>query len=261
MNMMLHGIGGDELPLVVADSLAGDPGDRYEIVMTNPPFGKKSSTTIVADDGKVARETEIIERDDFWATTSNKQLNFLQHVKTLLKQNGRAAIVVPDNVLFEGGAGETVRRKLLHECEVHTLLRLPTGIFYSQGVKANILFFDRKPASETPWTKALWIYDLRTNRHFTLKENPLKRSDLDDFVACYNPKNRHERKESGRFKSFTYEELAKRDKLNLHIFWLKDESLEASANLPDPDIIAQEIVEDLEAALSQFAQIAADLKR
>jgi len=136
-------LGGDELPLVVADSLAGDPGDRYEIVMTNPPFGKKSSTTIVADDGKVARETEIIERDDFWATTSNKQLNFLQHVKTLLKQNGRAAIVVPDNVLFEGGAGETVCRKLLHECEVHTLLRLPTGLFYAQGVKANVLFVDK----------------------------------------------------------------------------------------------------------------------
>ena len=193
MNMMLHGIGGDELPLVVADSLAGDPGDRYEIVMTNPPFGKKSSTTIVADDGKVARETEIIERDDFWATTSNKQLNFLQHVKTLLKQNGRAAIVVPDNVLFEGGAGETVRRKLLHECEVHTLLRLPTGLFYAQGVKANVLFFDKKPASETPWTKKLWIYDLRTNKHFTLKTNPLKREDLDEFVQCYNPENRYQR--------------------------------------------------------------------
>ena len=132
-------------------------------------------------------------RDDFWATTSNKQLNFVQHVKTLLKINGRAAVVVPDNVLFEGGAGETVRRKLLHECDVHTLLRLPTGIFYAQGVKANVLFFDRKPASETPWTKTLWVYDLRTNKHFTLKTNPLKRADLDEFVACYHPENRHER--------------------------------------------------------------------
>ena len=155
MNMMLHGIGADsgtgqptDVPIVVADSLAADPGDRYEIVLTNPPFRKKSSTTIVAEDGKVALETDIIERDDFWATTSNKQLNFLQHVKTLLKQNGRAAIVVPDNVLFEGGAGETVRRKLLHECDVHTLLRLPTGLFYAQGVKANVLFFDAKPAQE-----------------------------------------------------------------------------------------------------------------
>src|SRR6266481_6389991 len=188
------------------------------------------------------------------------QLNFLQHFLTILKQHGRAAIVVPDNVLFEGGAGETVRRELLKQADVHTLLRLPTGIFYAQGVKANVLFFDRKPAAEKPWTTKLWIYDLRTNKHFTLKENTLKRSDLDDFVACYNPKNRYERKESDRFKSFTYEELLKRDKLNLNIFWLKDESLEDSANLADPDVIAQEIVEDLEAALSQFATIAADLK-
>jgi type I restriction enzyme M protein len=113
----------------------------------------------------------VIRRDDFWASTSNKQLNFLQHVKSLLKIHGRAAIVVPDNVLFEDGAGETIRRKLLHECDVHTLLRLPTGIFYAQGVKANVLFFNRKPASETPWTKTLWIYDFRTNQHFTLKTN------------------------------------------------------------------------------------------
>ena len=141
------------------------------------------------------------------------------------------------------------------------MLRLPTGIFYAQGVKANVLFFDRKPAAEKPWTEKLWIYDLRTNKHFTLKESPLKRSDLDDFVACYNSKNRHERKPADRFRSFTYEELIKRDKLNLDIFWLKDESLEDSANLPDPDIIAAEIVEDLEAALSQFAAIASDLRR
>src|SRR6266487_533882 len=154
-----------------------------------------------------------------------------QHVFTILKQHGRAAIVVPDNVLFEGGAGETVRRELLKQADVHTLLRLPTGIFYAQGVKANVLFFDRKPAAEKPWTEKRWIYDLRTNKHFTLKENPLKRSDLEDFIACYNPKNRHERKESERFKSFSYEELTKRDKLNLDIFWLKDESLEDSANL------------------------------
>jgi type I restriction enzyme M protein len=194
--------------------------------------------------------------------------HFLQHVFTILKQHGRAAIVVPDNVLFEGGAGETVRRELLKQADVHSLLRLPTGIFYAQGVKANVLFFDRKPAAEKPWTDKLWVYDLRTNKHFTLKENPLKRTDLDDFVACYNPKNRHERKPTrseknpqGRWRVYEYEELLKRDKLNLDIFWLKDDSLEDSANLPDPDIIAQEIVEDLEAALSQFATIATDLKR
>lgn len=267
MNLLLHGIGSQEYePIVVSDSLAGDPGDRYDIVLTNPPFGKKSSFTVVGQEGQVSKERETYERDDFWATTSNKQLNFLQHVKTLLKVNGRAAIVVPDNVLFEGGAGETVRRKLLHECDVHTLLRLPTGLFYAQGVKANVLFFDKKPASETPWTKKLWIYDLRTNQHFTLKTNPLKREDLDEFVTCYNPTNRHERKATwsekkpdGRWRAYAYDELIARDKASLDIFWLKDESLEASDNLPDPDVIAQEIVDDLEAALEQFRLITNDL--
>jgi len=228
--------------------------------MTNPPFGKKSSVTVINEEGEQSKESLVVVRDDFWASTSNKQLNFLQHVKSCLNIHGRAAIVVPDNVLFEGGAGETVRRKLLHECDVHTLLRLPTGVFYAQGVKANVLFFDRKPASEAPWTKTLWIYDFRTNQHFTLKTNPLKRSDLDDFVASYNPENRHERKSTDRFKAFTYNELMKRDRVSLDIFWLRDESLEDSANLPEPDLIAAEIAEDLQAALDQFSQIAADLK-
>jgi type I restriction enzyme M protein len=180
-------------------------------------------------------------------------------VKTLLKINGRAAVVVPDNVLFEGGAGEAIRKRLLRECDVHTVLRLPTGVFYAQGVKANVLFFDRKEASEAPWTKTLWIYDLRTNMHFTLKTNPLKRSDLDDFIACYNPENRHDRREAERFRAFSYEDLIKRDKASLDIFWLRDESLEDSENLPNPSVLAAEIVEDLQAALDQFSLIAADL--
>jgi type I restriction enzyme M protein len=259
MNLYLHGIGGDESPVQTGDALASPPSTNYEIVMTNPPFGKKSSITVINEEGEESKEKAIYYREDFWATTSNKQLNFLQHVKSLLKIHGRAAIVVPDNVLFEGGAGETIRRALLHQCDAHTLLRLPTGIFYAQGVKANVLFFDRKLASETPWTKTLWIYDFRTNEHFTLKTNPLKREDLDDFVACYNAANRHERKESERFKPFTYDDLIKRDKANLDIFWLRDESLEDSANLPDPDVIAAEIAEDLQAALDQFSQIATDL--
>ena len=160
----------------------------------------------------------------------------------------------------KGGAGETIGRELLKQADVHTLMRLPTGIFYAQGVKANVLFFDRKPARETAWTEKLWIYDLRTNLHFTLKENPLKRSDLDDFVACYHPENRHLRTESERFKAFGYADLLKRDKVNLDIFWLKDESLEDSANLPAPEVIAREITVDLEAALEQFATIAEDLR-
>ena len=263
MNLLLHGIGGEseeDLPVVTKDALAGKHGE-YEIVLANPPFGKKSSVTIVNEAGESSKESLIINRDDFWASTSNKQLNFLQHIFTILKQHGRAAVVLPDNVLFEGGAGETIRRELLKQADVHTLLRLPTGIFYAQGVKANVLFFDRKPAQEKPWTQKLWIYDLRTNLHFTLKENTLKRSDLDDFVACYHTKNRHDRKESERFKSFTYEELTKRDKVNLDIFWLKDDALEESANLPAPEIIAADITADLEAAMEQFATIAEDLKR
>ncbi|GDY21036.1 DNA methyltransferase [Verrucomicrobiota bacterium] len=275
MNLLLHGIGetesgdprpsdgrgagGEGLPVVTKDALAGKHGE-YGIVLANPPFGKKSSVTIVNEAGESSKESLIINRDDFWASTSNKQLNFLQHIFTILKQHGRAAVVLPDNVLFEGGAGETIRRELLKQADVHTLLRLPTGIFYAQGVKANVLFFDRKPAQEKPWTQKLWIYDLRTNLHFTLKENTLKRSDLDDFVACYHTKNRHDRKESERFKSFTYEELTKRDKVNLDIFWLKDDALEESANLPAPEVIAQEIAADLEAALEQFATITEDLK-
>jgi type I restriction enzyme M protein len=209
MNLLLHGIGPDDvgpvpspggggdgkntgsgdpaynLPVTTKDALAAKHGE-YDIVLANPPFGKKSSVTIVNEAGEQSKESLIINRDDFWASTSNKQLNFLQHIFTILKQHGRAAVVLPDNVLFEGGAGETIRRELLKQADVHTLLRLPTGIFYAQGVKANVLFFDRKPAADKKaWTEKLWIYDLRTNMHFTLKENPLKRTDLDDFVNCY----------------------------------------------------------------------------
>jgi len=260
MNMFLHGIGGDESPIEVGDSLISDPGTRYDIVLTNPPFGKKSSITIVNEEGKADKETLIYERQDFWATTSNKQLNFLQHVKTLLKIQGKAAVVVPDNVLFEGGAGKTVRKKLLAECDVHTLLRLPTGLFYAQGVKANVLFFDRKPASEKPWTSKLWIYDLRTNTHFTLKTNSMVSEDLKDFVKCYNPQNRNDRQETERFKVFPYADIMKRDKVSLDIFWLKDDSIEDSANLPAPEILAREIADNLEAALEQFNGIYQELK-
>lgn len=250
MNLYLHGIGGEESPITVGDTLISDPGARFDMVLTNPPFGKKSSITIVSEGGKYDKEAVIYERQDFWVTTSNKQLNFLQHVKTLLKINGKAAIIIPDNVLFEGGAGETVRRKLLAEFDVHTLIRLPTGVFYSLGVKANVLFFDKKPASEKPWTEKLWIYDSRTNKHFTLKTNPLQYEDLQDFVECYNPENRFDRKETERFKAFTYDDILQRDKVNMD---------EDSENLPEPEIIAKEIAENLESALEQFASIHEDL--
>lgn len=261
MNLLLHGIAAAdaESTIRVDDALKADPGDRFEMVLTNPPFGRKSSVTIVGADGEARRDDLTVVRGDFWASTSNKQLNFLQHVKTLLKIGGQAAIVVPDNVLFEGGAGEVVRRKLLHECDVHTLLRLPTGVFYAQGVKANVLFFDRKPASEIPWTRELWIYDLRTNQHFTLKENPLRSEHLAEFVEAYAAGDRAKRTESERFRRFSYNELVRRDKASLDIFWLRDESLENLDNLPVPEVIAAEIVEDLEAALAQFAEIASSL--
>ena len=267
MNLYLHGINADPCPITCDDSLKGDPGERFSVVMTNPPFGKKSSIAVVNEEGELEKEDTAYERQDFWTTTKNKQLNFLQAAKTLMKINGRCAIVLPDNVLFEGGAGEVVRTNLLKQCDVHTLLRLPTGIFYAQGVKANVLFFDNKPAQEAAWTKKLWVYDLRTNMHFTLKTSTLKRSDLDEFVECYRPGKRHLRKPTwsesnpdGRWRCFDYEELVKRDKLNLDIFWLKDKSLEDADDLPDPDVLAQEIADDLQTALDQFTSIAGEMK-
>lgn len=261
MNLLLHGIGDEEheSPIVVDDALKADPGERFEMVLTNPPFGRKSSMSFVSDEGEVAREDLVVVRDDFWASSSNKQLNFVQHAKALLAINGRAAVVVPDNVLFEGGAGETVRRTLLQECDVHTLLRLPTGVFYAQGVKANVLFFDRKPASEAPWTRELWIYDLRTNMHFTLKQNPLRAEHLADFISCFAADTRSARVEAERFRRFAYDELVARDKASLDITWLRDESLEDTENLPPPEVIAQEIVEDLEAAVVEFSAIASSI--
>ncbi len=258
MNLLLHGIGtpnGRSL-IDVKDSLIADPGERWSVVLSNPPFGRKSSITMVGADGREAREDREIERPDFVVTTANKQLNFVQHIATILDINGRAAVVVPDNVLFEGGVGETLRRRLLADFDVHTLLRLPTGIFYAQGVKANVLFFDKKPARESAWTERLWVYDLRTNQHFTLKQNPLRRQHLQEFVDCY----RGERVESGRLRAFGHDELIARDKVNLDLSWLRDDSLEDLDNLPAPEVIAREIVEDLTAALAEFEAVAAALE-
>jgi type I restriction enzyme M protein len=267
MNLYLHGIDADPCPVHSGvDSLANDPGERFSMVLTNPPFGRKSSVQIVTESGELESESQSYERQDFWTTTKNKQLNFLQHVKTLLKMHGSCAVVVPDNVLFEGGSGETVRKNLLQQYDVHTLLRLPTGLFYAGGVKANVMFFDAQPAQEKPWTDKVWVYDLRTNMHFTQKQNPLKRADLDEFVECYKPGERHKRQETwseesegGRWRAFSYEEITKRDKLNLDIFWLRDESLEDSENLPEPEVLAAQIVEDLQAALAAFEAIQAEL--
>ena len=266
MNLYLHGLEPEESPIKLEDSLKKSPGMIYDMILTNPPFGKKSSETIVTDEGDIGKQTLTYARDDFWAETSNKQLNFLQHIKSILKSTGRAAVVLPDNVLFEGGAGEKIRKKLMETCDLHTILRLPTGLFYAQGVKANVLFFDKKEASTEAHTKKIWIYDLRTNIHFTLKTNPLTEKDLEDFVKCYCTDDRSERKETwsekdvdGRWRCYDYKEILKRDKTNLDIFWLRDKSLEDLDNLPDPDVIASELVEELGAALEQLKEIQGDL--
>lgn len=255
MNLYLHGVGGGNSPVEQADTLSGDKGDRFNVVLTNPPFGKKSSYKVVGEDGSVSTERENYEREDFKFTTSNKQLNFLQHIMTIMEANGRAGVVLPDNVLFEANrAGEGIRKRLLEGFNFHTLLRLPTGIWYSPGVKANVLFFDKRPASKTAQTKEMWVYDFRTNIHKTLKTKKLTSADLDDFVDCYKT-----REPSERFRRFTYDELIERDKLNLDIFWLKDDSLEDIDSLPEPDVLAQEIVENLEAALEHFRGVSEEL--
>ncbi|MGV9988889.1 N-6 DNA methylase [Streptomyces olivaceus] len=185
---------------------------------------------------------------------------------SLTAVGGRAAVVLPDNVLFEGGAGEKVRRKLLDEFDLHTILRLPTGIFYAGGVKANVLFFDKKAprADGKPHTSETWVYDFRTGQHFTLKQRPLTRAHLDDFVAAYRsgepPSSRVESEdENGPFKKFTYDELLARDKVNLDITWMKAPALDdADSGLP-PEVIAEEIVRDLQSALNEFTAIARSL--
>lgn len=263
MNLYLHGIGtaDGECPVANQDALAKEVQDneKVDMVLANPPFGKKSSITIISEKtGKSEKEKLTIEREDFWATTSNKQLNFVQHIVNMLKIDGKAAVVVPDNVLFEGGAGETIRKILLERTNLHTILRLPTGIFYANGVKANVIFFDNKPAAKTAWTKKLWVYDYRTNVHKTLKQNRLNKDDFTEFMACYKPEDigkRRESKKLERWKSYAYKDLLARDKTNLDIFWLKDDSLEDTENLPGPAILAAEIVEQLVAALEEFRTV------
>jgi type I restriction enzyme M protein len=269
MNMVLHNIGeidGDSL-VSPNDALVAPPSQSVDIVLANPPFGKKSSMTFTNEEGEQETDNLTYNRQDFWATTSNKQLNFVQHIRSQLKTTGRAAVVVPDNLLFEGGAGETVRKKLMENTELHTILRLPTGIFYANGVKANVLFFDNHAASPNPWTKEVWYYDYRTNIHHTLKKKPPRIEDLQDFITCYNPAYRNQRVETwheqnnpeGRWRKFSYEQIIARDKTSLDIFWLKDKSLADLDNLPEPDDLAAEIIDNVEAGVACFREIAGAL--
>ena len=265
MNMLLHNIGEIDGNSSISpnDALIADGGLRVDYVLANPPFGKKSSMSFTNSDGEQEKDDLTYNRQDFWVTTSNKQLNFLQHICSMLKTTGRAAVVLPDNVLFEGGAGEIVRQELLKLTELHTILRLPTGIFYAQGVKANVLFFDNRPASKDTQTKEVWFYDYRTNVHHTLKKKPLRFEDLQDFITCYHAQNRHNRSETwhetanpeGRWRKYSLDQILARDKTSLDIFWLKDKSLYDLDNLPEPDDLADEIIENIEAGLNSFREI------
>ena len=222
MNLYLHGVGIDSSPVKCEDSLEKEPSRLYDVILANPPFGTRPAGL-----GEISSM-----RQDFFAKTSNNQLNFLQHIMLLLKVGGRAAVVLPDNVLFEGGAGETVRKKLLADYDLHTILRLPTGIFYAQGVRANVLFFSRGgKTSET------WVYDYRTGVKHTLANNKLERRHLDDFVACYTQKKRTE---TERWHRFAVDELVKRDKTNLDLKWLKEQSDD------DADVSLKELLADME---------------
>ncbi|MBX9943666.1 MAG: type I restriction-modification system subunit M [Reyranella sp.] len=261
MNLYLHGIGGKTSPVTQADALLKDTGLRVDVVLANPPFGRKQSFRIVNEEGGIETERQDYYRQDFTVTTSNKQLNFLQHIMNMLKPGGTAAVVLPDNVLFEGGGGERLREKLLKNFDLHTVLRLPTGIFYKQGVKANVLFFDKPAGAAAHGSDQVWFYDLRTNKSFTLRERPLVRADLDDFVACFKTGKRHKRVASERFRSFGAQELLARDKVNLDLFWLKDANADDPDSLPPPDEIAEEIVENLETALAKFRRVAAELAK
>jgi type I restriction enzyme M protein len=271
MNMFLHNIGEIDGDVLISpnDSLVAPSSQSFDYVLANPPFGKKSSMSFTNEEGEEETDDLTYNRQDFWATTSNKQLNFVQHIRTMLKTTGCAAVVVPDNVLFEGGAGETVRQNLLKTAELHTILRLPTGIFYAQGVKANVLFFDNHEASKDPWTKEVWYYDYRTNIHHTLKQKPMRFEHLAEFIECYRPKNRHKRKATwnagsnpeGRWRKYTYEELIARDKTSLDLFWLKDKGLTDLDNLPEPDTLAEEIIENLEAGLASFRAVLKGLRK
>jgi type I restriction enzyme M protein len=262
MNLLLHGIETPESdsPIHLDDALRADPGERFDMVLANPPFGKKSSVTIVNAEGKVRPAGHDGGARRLLGVDVQQAAQLRPAHEDAAEDRRPVRGSRSRQRALRGRRRRDIRRKLLHECNVHTLLRLPTGIFYAQGVKANVLFFERKPGSATPWTKDLWIYDLRTNQHFTLKQNPLTRADLDDFVESYRPGDLDERVGTERFKRFSYDDLVARDKASLDIFWLRDESLEDTDNLPPPGVIAAEIVEDLESALEEFRALAESLE-
>ena len=251
MNLYLHGIGTDRSPILCQDSLEKAPEELVDVVLANPPFGTRPAGSV------------DINRDDFYTETSNNQLNFLQHIMSLLKDGGRAAVVLPDNVLFEGGSGETIRKKLLEDFNLHTILRLPTGIFYANGVKANVLFFIKGGKTEN-----IWYYDYRTNVKHTLVTKKMTRAHLDDFVACYNADNINKRKETynaetnpnGRWRKYDVTEILRRDKTSLDITWIKQTSDDADYSLPELIEIIQEKSDNIKTAVDELVSLLANIK-
>lgn len=248
MNLYMHGVGTDRSPIICADSLEKQPEKLVDVILANPPFGTRPAGSVE------------IQRDDFITETKNNQLNFLQHIMMSLRNGGRAAVVLPDNVLFEG-SGETIRRKLLTDFNLHTILRLPTGIFYAQGVKANVLFFTKGEP-----TKDVWYYDYRTGVKHTLANNKLERRHLDDFVKCYSPENLSLRQETynaetepnGRWRKYSADELLGRDKTSLDITWVK---IEDTDNRPLSELMAdiKTSSDNIAAAVSKLQELLAQL--
>lgn len=245
MNLYLHGIGTDRSPIICQDSLEKAPSTLVDVILANPPFGTRPAGSVE------------IDRQDFYVETKNNQLNFLQHMMVMLKNGGRAAVVLPDNVLFEGGAGETIRKELLKNFNLHTILRLPTGIFYAQGVKANVLFFTKG----TP-TKDIWFFDYRTGVKHTLATNPMLRHHLDEFVECYKADNINARTETynaetnpnGRWRKYDVDEVMKRDKTSLDISWIK-------LNDDDNDMSLAELMANIQEKSDNISKAVAELQK
>lgn len=245
MNLYLHGIGTDRSPIICQDSLEKAPSTLVDVILANPPFGTRPAGSVE------------IDRQDFYVETKNNQLNFLQHMMVMLKNGGRAAVVLPDNVLFEGGAGEAIRKELLKNFNLHTILRLPTGIFYAQGVKANVLFFTKG----TP-TKDIWFFDYRTGVKHTLATNPMLRHHLDEFVECYKADNINARTETynaetnpnGRWRKYDVDEVMKRDKTSLDISWIK-------LNDDDNDMSLAELMTNIQEKSDNISKAVAELQK
>lgn len=254
MNLLLHGVGGnadDELPITCEDSLKAPPARQVDVVLTNPPFGIKGSVTYAQ--GKSARPEDslTIIRPDFWVQSANKQLNFLQHIVALLKPSGRAAVVVPDNVLFESGAAASVRRRLVETCRVHTILRLPPGLFYAAGVKSNVIFFDKSKKTGNKSSQRLWVYDLRSDKRFSLRTKPLQSEDLRDFVALYsNPS----REDGERHRSFEIAEVLSDPDCRLDLTWTDPAMRSRVPGLARLDELSKLVADDLQHALALISK-------